>query len=60
VLLREPFYRVGVALDRQTMRAYGAELPLEPDLQLQADILFDRRTLLAWILDPLLSAWGRS
>jgi membrane fusion protein len=60
VLLREPFYRVGVTLDRQTMRAYGAELPLEPDLQLQADILFDRRTLLAWILDPLLSAWGRS
>jgi membrane fusion protein len=60
VLLREPVYRVGVTLDRQTMRAYGAELPLEPDLQLQADILFDRRTLLAWILDPLLSAWGRS
>ena len=42
------------------MRAYGTDLPLEPDLQLQADILFDRRTLLAWILDPLLSAWGRS
>jgi membrane fusion protein len=60
VLLREPSYRVGVALDRQTMLAYGAELPLQPDLQLQADILFDRRTLLAWILDPLLSAWGRS
>jgi membrane fusion protein len=60
VLLREPFYRVGVALERQTMRAYSAELPLEPDLQLQADILFDRRTLLAWILDPFLSAWGRS
>jgi membrane fusion protein len=60
VILREPFYRVGVALERQTMWAYGAELPLEPDLQLQADILFDRRTLLAWILDPLLSAWRRS
>jgi len=59
-LLREPSYRVGVALERQTMLAYGAELPLEPDLQLQADILFDRRTLFAWILDPLLSAWGRS
>jgi membrane fusion protein len=42
------------------MRAYGAELPLEPDLQLQADIEFERRSLLAWILDPLLSAWERS
>jgi membrane fusion protein len=60
VLLREPSYRVGVALERQTMLAYGAELPLEADLQLQADILFERRTLLAWILDPLLSAWQRS
>ena len=60
VIFREPSYRVGVALERQTMRAYGAELPLEADLQLQADILFERRTLLAWILDPLLSAWRRS
>jgi membrane fusion protein len=60
MLLREPSYRVGVALERQTIRAYGAELPLEPDLQLQADIEFERRTLLAWVLDPLLSAWGRS
>jgi membrane fusion protein len=60
MILREPSYRVGVALERQTMRAYGAELPLEPDLQLQADILFERRTLLAWILDPLRSAWSRS
>jgi membrane fusion protein len=59
-LLREPSYRVAVTLERQTIRAYGAELPLEPDLQLEADILFDRRTLLAWILDPLLSAWERS
>jgi membrane fusion protein len=60
MLLREPSYRVAVALELQTIRAYGAELPLEPDLQLEADIMFDRRTLLAWILDPLLSAWERS
>jgi membrane fusion protein len=60
MLLREPSYRVAVTLERQTIRAYGTELALEPDLQLEADILFDRRTLLAWILDPLLSAWERS
>ena len=59
-LLREPSYRVAVTLERQTIRAYGTELPLEPDLQLEADILFDRRTLLAWVLDPLFSAWERS
>jgi membrane fusion protein len=60
MLLREPSYRVGVALELQTIRAYAMELPLEPDLQLQADVLFERRTLLAWVLDPLLSAWRRS
>jgi membrane fusion protein len=60
VILRELCYRVGVALERQTMRAYSADLSLEPDLQLQADIQFERRTLLAWILDPLISAWRRS
>jgi len=60
VALREPAYRVTVALERQTIRAYGAELALEPDLQLQADILCSRRTLLAWIFDPLFSAWRRS
>jgi membrane fusion protein len=60
MLLREPSYRVGVSIERQTMRAYGAELPLEPDLEFQADVLFERRTLLDWILDPLLSAWSRS
>lgn len=60
VLLREPSYPVDVALDRQTMRAYGAELQLEPDLQLQADIVSERRSLLAWLLDPLVSVWRRS
>jgi membrane fusion protein len=60
MVLREPSYRVAVALERQTIRAYGSELPLEPDLQLEADILFDKRTLLAWVLDPLISAWERS
>ena len=39
VLLREPSYPVAVTLQRQTVRAHGAELPLEPDLQLQADIV---------------------
>ena len=45
MLLREPSYRVAVALERQTIRAYGAELPLEPDLQLQAEPVI-RPTLL--------------
>jgi len=60
VQLREPSYPVNVTLERQTIRAYGAELPLEPDLQLRAEIVAERRSLLAWILDPVLSVWRRS
>jgi membrane fusion protein len=54
---RNPSYPVYVTLEQQTIRAYDAELPLEPDLQLQADIVSERRSLLAWVLDPVLSVW---
>jgi membrane fusion protein len=60
VQLHEPSYLVTVALQRQTMKAHGAELPLEPDLQLQADILSERRTLLGWGLEPVLRIWRQS
>src|SRR5215469_4134922 len=60
VLPRDASYPVYVALERQTIDAYDTELPLEPDLQLQAEIVSERRCLLAWILDPVLSIWRRS
>jgi membrane fusion protein len=56
---REPSYRVIARLDRQTVTAYGEEIPLRPDMPLKADIVFDRRSLLEWLFDPLLSARGR-
>ncbi len=52
-----PAYRVTVSLKRQVIMAYGKEVPLQADMQLDADIIFDRRTLLAWLFDPLLAAW---
>jgi membrane fusion protein len=58
--LHEPSYPVYVALERQTIRAYGADLPLQPDFELQAEIVTERRSLLAWILDPVRSVWRRS
>jgi membrane fusion protein len=60
VLPRDASYPVYVTLERQTISAYGTELPLEPDFQLQAEIVSERRSLLAWILDPVLSIWRRS
>jgi membrane fusion protein len=56
VSVKEPSYRVIVTLKRQTISAYGKEIALQPDMQLSANILFERRTLLAWLLDPLFAA----
>jgi membrane fusion protein len=57
--LKEPAYRVKVALDRQTVDAFGHEVELQPDMSLRADIILERRTLLEWLLEPLLSARRR-
>ena len=46
-------------LERQTITAYGNEVALRPDMTLRADIVFDRRSLIEWLFDPLLSARGR-
>jgi membrane fusion protein len=56
----EPSYRVTVSLRSQTITAYGRPIPLQADMQLRADIIFDRRGFTQWLLDPVLSARGRS
>ncbi len=56
VTLREPAYRAVVALDRPDIDAYGQRIPLQPDMLLKADVILERRTLMDWILNPLLSA----
>jgi membrane fusion protein len=53
--LKEPAYRVTVALDRPDIDAYGKRIPLQADMLLRADIILEKRTLLRWFLDPLLS-----
>jgi len=57
---REPLYRIKAALDSQTIRAYGEAEPLQAGMQLEADILLDRRRLIEWIFEPLLSLAGRT
>jgi membrane fusion protein len=56
----EPAYRVTVALRAQSITAYGRAIPLQADMQLRADIIFDRRSFVQWLLDPVLSTRGRS
>ena len=55
----EPYYRVTVALDRQTVTAYGNEEPLKPGMLLEADILGERRRLIEWVFEPLYSLKGK-
>ncbi|MGA3003640.1 MAG: HlyD family efflux transporter periplasmic adaptor subunit [Acetobacteraceae bacterium] len=56
----EPAYRATVALRAQSLTAYGRAIPLQADMQLRADIIFDRRSFLQWLFDPVLSARARS
>lgn len=54
-----PLYRITVTLGSQTARAYGEAVPLQPGMQLEADILMERRRLVEWVLDPLFTLTGR-
>jgi membrane fusion protein len=56
---REPLYRIKVALDSQAVTAYGRPEPLQAGMQVEADVLLDRRRLLEWLFDPLVSLAGR-
>ena len=48
-------YRVTVRLESQTVRAYGKDEPLLPGMQVDADIMGERRRLYEWLLEPLQS-----
>jgi membrane fusion protein len=48
-----------VVLERQSVQAYGQAQPLAAGMQLEADVLLDRRRLIEWIFEPLLSVTGR-
>lgn len=55
----ENAYRVVVALERQSILAYGRAEALRPGMRLDADILGERRRLYEWLLEPLYSVRGR-
>lgn len=55
----EPVFRVRVRLARDSVEAYGDQLPLQPGMLLSADVVIDRRSLLEWLLDPLYAAGRR-
>ena len=55
----EPLYRITVTLDQQSVAAYGQAQPLAPGMQLEADVMLDRRRLIEWLFEPVLGIAGR-
>jgi len=55
----EPMYRITVSLREQAVRAYGQAQPLAPGMQIEADVLLERRRLIEWIFEPVLSLAAR-
>lgn len=57
--IQEPVFRIRVALSREAVDAYGKSYPLQPGMLLSADIVFDRRSLLQWLFDPIYAVGRR-
>jgi membrane fusion protein len=51
----DQYYRATVVLSRQSVTAYGKPEMLKPGMLLQADVIGERRTLIEWIFEPLMS-----
>ena len=56
ITLNEPAYRVTVLPERPDIDAYGRKMPLQPGMLLKADVILEQRSLMRWLLDPVLSA----
>ena len=55
----EPMYRVVVALDLQTVPAFGTAEPLVAGMRVEADVALERHRLIEWLFAPLLGAARR-
>lgn len=55
----EPVYRIRLELDQQSVRAYGAAMPLRSGMLVDASVMLERRKLYEWVLEPLFSISGR-
>lgn len=54
-----PAYKIIVAVDRSSLKAYGALADIKPGMRVTADLVTGRATILQQLFDPLLSAGMR-
>jgi membrane fusion protein len=59
IRVEDAYYVIRVALDQQSIQAYGENLPLRSGMALDADVLLDRRPIYEWVFEPLFSIRGR-
>ena len=55
VPISEPVYRIIVKLDIQHLEAFGRQLTLQAGMTLNAEIIYDQRSLISWLLEPIYS-----
>jgi membrane fusion protein len=55
----EGLYRIAVRLDSPDVVVYGKPQPLTAGMQLDADVLQERRRLIEWVFEPLYSLRGK-
>jgi membrane fusion protein len=58
--VEEPVFRIRVSLVRETVQAYGQAVPMQPGMLVSAEIVFDRRSLLRWLFDPVYAVGQRA
>jgi membrane fusion protein len=58
--VQEPVFRIRVSLSREAMEAYGQVIPMQPGMLVAAEIVFDRRSLLRWLFDPIYAVGRRA
>lgn len=51
----EPLYRITVALDRQSLEAYGQQQVLKAGMALDAQVRQEGRAIWEWVLEPVLA-----
>lgn len=52
-------YGVRLRLEKNSMTAYGREVPLKASMTFEADIMLERRKLYEWVLEPLYTITGK-
>lgn len=59
IKITEPSYLVNAVIYEADVEAYGRSIPVKAGLTFSADVSLSNRTLIEWLLEPVLSLRGR-